>query len=492
MGNYLEKQRTLEHNILQQIEQLYKSWCAEPPTHIQKMPASGSDRQYYRVSSASKHAIAAYNTHQQENQTFIDYTNHFEQKGVAVPTIYAQDLEANLYLQQDLGNQTLLHCLEQQRGAEIALPLVVRNHYEQALAKLAYLQTKGSEGLAVEKHHKPAAFNQQNMLWDLNYFKYCFLKPSKVQFEEQLLEQDFQTLADYLDEECDYFMFRDFQARNIMLLQDEVYFIDYQGGKKGPLQYDVVSLLFQAKANLQPQEREDLLDYYMTQVSQYITIDVTAFRSKYYAFVLLRTLQVLGAYGYKGYFEQKKHFLESIPYALQNLKWLLQEIQFEVQVPHLMIYLTEMVEYGLEQQHKKEMKADRLTVRVQSFSYKNGIPPDPSGNGGGFVFDCRFLHNPGRYQPYKKLTGRDVPVIEFLQKDSTIDAFIAQIKPVLAEAIENYIDRGFASLCINFGCTGGQHRSVYSADAIAKFIQDNYSVNLLLHHREQERKNWRN
>ncbi len=484
--------------IKDSIDKLYQSWSSEKPTTITPMPQSGSDRQYYRIASSTRQVIAVYNIDQKENQTFIDYTNHFREKNVNMPEILAYDKSKCIYLLEDLGDTTLLQYLEESRKTKERLPETVLDKYKKALAQLAHLQIKGIEGLDIKQYHNPDSFNKQNMLWDLNYFKYCFLKPNKVSFEEQLLEQDFHALADYLDGNWQYFMFRDFQSRNIMLKEEKVYFIDYQGGKKGPLQYDVVSLLFQAKANLPNAQRGELLDYYIEKLQQYTIVDITQFKEKYYGFVLLRTLQVLGAYGFKGYLEQKKHFLDSIPFAIQNLKWLFNTTgereglseRLVQSIPNLMIYLGQLVETC--QPAKKIMKADKLTVRVQSFSYKYGIPKDPSGNGGGFVFDCRFIHNPGRYQPYKKLTGRDEPVKTFLKTDSTIEQYIENQKTILREAVENYIERGFASLCINFGCTGGQHRSVFCADAIADFIQEQYDVHVILHHREQERKNWKN
>lgn len=488
----------METSIPELIKELYLSWCNEAATIIHKMPPSGSDRQYYRLKSEQHQAIAVYNIDEKENQTFVDYTRHFRAKGCQLPTVLAADLSNNCYLLTDLGDTTLLQYLENNRLEAEKLPASILDKYKKALSQLAHLQIKGIEGLEVDKYHSPDSFNKQNMLWDLNYFKYCFLKPNKVHFEEQHLEDDFHALADYLDGDWEYFMFRDFQSRNIMLKDEQLYFIDYQGGKKGPLQYDVVSLLFQAKANLPNKQRSELLEYYITEVQKYTPIEPATFKAKYYGFVLLRTLQVLGAYGFKGYLEQKKHFLDSIPFAIQNLKWLLGTIdgsdglseEVKKITPNLIHYLHQLVKVC--QPSKKIMKADKLTVRVQSFSYKYGIPADPSGNGGGFVFDCRFIHNPGRYQPYKKLTGRDEPVKQFLKEESTIEQYVENQKQILSEAIENYIERGFASLCINFGCTGGQHRSVFCADAIATFVREKYDVKVLLHHREQERKNWKN
>ncbi len=481
----------MNKQLKQHIALLFESWAGESVLELETLPQSGSDRQYFRVKSTNHQALAAYNPSSSENKTFVDYTAHFRARGLALPEVYATDLEHDIYLLQDLGDNVLLNFLQANRAGEKINDAAIQ-YYKKALAKLAYMQIKGSEGLDIEAYHSLAAFGQQAMLWDSQYFKYCFLKPKNVEFDEHLLENDFRTLSQYLaSEQPSFFMFRDFQARNILLKGEEVYFIDYQGGKRGPLQYDVVSLLFQAKANLPNPLRQELLEHYIGEASKYIPLDADEFKDKYYAFALIRTLQVLGAYGFKGLYQGKAHFISSIPYALKNLSWLLTNIDFPIQIDHLKDVLQRLVEQELQPKPKIE-EENVLTVRVQSFSYKRGIPEDPSGNGGGFVFDCRFIHNPGRYEPYKKLTGRDQAVIDFFKENSTIHEFVKKVEQIVEEAVETYIERGFSSLCINFGCTGGQHRSVFSADYIAKHLQEKYPIKVLLHHREQERKNWKN
>ncbi|MDC0230860.1 phosphotransferase [Aureispira] len=477
--------------IKENIYRLYKAWSGEKPLEILALPQSGSERQYFRLKGANHQALAVYNLWDSENKTFIDYTKHFRSKGLTFPEIYAQDLDNHIYLIQDLGNTTLFNFLDSNRTGLIISDNVI-SFYKKALSRLAFMQIKGIEGLNIEQYHNPPIFDQQAMKWDLQYFKYCYLKPSKIIFDEQLLENDFNNLISYLSaEEFKYFMFRDFQSRNIMMEGEELYFIDYQGGKYGPLQYDVVSLLFQAKANLPNDLRQELLDHYILEASKYISFDIQKFKDKYYGYVLIRTLQVLGAYGFKGLFEGKNHFITSIPFALKNLSWLLKNIDLPLEIDYLKKVLKGIIDNEHEQKEYQQ-KADKLTVRIQSFSFKKGIPEDPSGNGGGFVFDCRFIHNPGRYEPYKKLTGRDKPVIDFFNKKSTINDFVKRVEAIIDEAVETYIERGFASLCINFGCTGGQHRSVFSADYIAKHLKSKYPVSIVLHHREQENKNWIN
>jgi aminoglycoside/choline kinase family phosphotransferase len=483
---------SLDTNLQQQITLLFENWAKESVQSIQILPQSGSDRQYFRIKGTKKTALAAFNQGQKENHTFVDYTQHFLKKGIKVPELYAENLAENIYLLQDLGDLTLLQYLESACKNGIPSDAAI-GYYKKALSSLALMQIEGIQDLVVEEYHSPASFNEQAMLWDLNYFKYCFLKTTKVEFDESALEKDFQSLTNYLAQEPQsFFMFRDFQARNIMIHQEEVYFIDYQGGKKGPLQYDVVSLLFQAKANLSNELRQELLDYYIEEVAQLKPIDTKQFKDNFYLFVLLRTLQVLGAYGFKGLYEQKEHFIASIPFALKNLDWLLNSVAFPIDLAYLKEVLNTLIEKEAKKTSTPVQKAKQLTVQVKSFSYKRGIPKDNSGNGGGFVFDCRFIHNPGRYQAYKKLTGRDQPVIDFFEKESTIHHFVAQVKVIVEEAVENYIERGFANLCINFGCTGGQHRSVFSADCIAQHLEEKYPIKVTLHHREQERKNWTN
>ncbi len=331
---------SLDHKI----KKLYESWSKEAILSVEKLPQSGSDRQYFRIKSQSKKALAAYNNCQSENRAFVDYTVHFGNKNINLPQIYAQNLDNNIYLLQDLGDITLLHFLQKNRLPNGEIPAIVINKYKAALSQLALMQIKGVEGLDLSNYQNPLRFDKQNMLWDLNYFKYCFLKASKAEFDESLLEKDFHTLAEYLSEEkTNFFMFRDFQSRNIMLEKENVYFIDYQGGKLGALQYDVVSLLFQAKANLSANLRIQLLDYYIKEASRHTSINAAKFKEKYYAFVLIRTLQVLGAYGFKGYYEQKEHFISSIPFALANLDWLINNIILPVKIPHLIAVLQKMI-----------------------------------------------------------------------------------------------------------------------------------------------------
>ena len=475
-----------------QLKAYYEAWAQEPLELLEILPVSGSQRRYIRVAGKKKRALIAYNPNSTENDAFVAYTKHFLEQGLPVPQLYTSPEQNHLYLLEDLGNRTLLQQLEQKRdGTTIHASTIA--YYKKSLEALAQLQVKGIQGLAVEDYQQPSQFNRNNMLWDVNYFKYYFLKPKEVTFNEAELEQDFNTLIDYLAQiPTNSFMMRDCQARNIMVKGDAIYFIDYQGGKYGPLQYDVASLLYQAKADLPQTLREELLEHYLQALSQLVDVDPAKFKASFYGFVLLRSLQVLGAYGFKGLFQGKTHFIQSIPYALKNVQWLLDQQLVPVDIPHLTQVLRDLIAQNQQTVITTSTHSNQLTVTIQSFSYRRGIPVDHSGNGGGFVFDCRFLHNPGRYQPYKHLTGRDPSVIDFLLEKSDITTFLNQVKEVVMPAVENYIERQFSHLSINFGCTGGQHRSVYSADQIAAFLEQKYPVQVVLKHREQERKGWKN
>jgi aminoglycoside/choline kinase family phosphotransferase len=473
------------------LSQLFEQWCGERPSLVLPLAPSASPRIYYRLSSAEKSAIGAFNTDRKENTAFLAFSKHFKSKGLPVPEIYAEDLEQNVYLQEDLGATTLYSYLLQ---AGDYFPDYLVQIYKKVAEKLALLQVQGGEGLDFSVCYPRAAFDKQSMLWDFNTFKYYFLKLAKIPFDEQALEDDAHRFSDYLlGAGCSHFMFRDFQARNIMVKGGEPYFIDYQGGRRGAMQYDLASLLFQAKANIPPDIRQELLFHYIGVVSELMPLDEEKFTEYFYGYALIRCIQTFGTYGFRGLFERKEYFIKSIPFAIRNAKWILENTSFPVEMPELTKTLTAIVaSKKFEPFDKIKASSSLLTVTVQSFSYRQGIPEDTSGHGGGFVFDCRSIHNPGRYEPYKKLTGRDEAVINFLQQHSNIEEFLNYVFLIVNPAIENYIDRSFTNLSIGFGCTGGQHRSVYAAGRLAKHIHENYGLKVALKHVEQERKGWKN
>lgn len=474
------------------LSDLFEEWSGKSPELFLPLAPSGSNRIYYRLKSGSHSAIGTYSPNPKESQAFLTFSRHFKEKGLPVPEIYTENLAEKVYLQEDLGSTTLYSYLLQK---DDYFPDYLIQIYKKVVEKLAHLQIEGSRDLDYSVCYPRASFDKQSMLWDFSYFKYYFLKIAGAPFDEQALEDDFHRMADWLLEaDADFFMFRDFQTRNIMIKSGEPFFIDYQGGRRGALQYDLASLLYQAKANIPTDIRTELLDHYLEVAGELIDIDRPKFVEFYNGFVLMRCIQVLGAYGFRGLYERKEHFIKSIPFALRNIKWVLDHHQLPIQITELSSSLQHLIESKLFEPFDKIKGASSLlTVSINSFSYKyGGIPEDPSGNGGGFIFDCRFIHNPGRYEPYKKLTGRDESVINFLRHHSSIDNFLNNIYHIVDEAVEDYIERSFTHLQVNFGCTGGQHRSVYAADQMAKHLREKYGVKVQVQHLEQEKKGWRN
>lgn len=465
---------------------LFIKWAGEKPYKITPLPLSGSSRKYYRIKSPGKNAIGVENSDRKENIAFIEFTKHFLKNNINVPELYASDLDNDVYLLEDLGDVTLFSFLTDKRKTG-GFPAKLKNIYKKILEELPEIQINASKDLPYLYCYPRAEFDKQSMMWDLSYFKYYFLKLAQIEFDEQALEDDFQAFTDYLlTADRNYFLYRDFQSRNIMLKDEKIYFIDYQGGRKGALQYDVASLLYDAKAAIPDDIREELLDHYISILQNYIKVDEDKFKSYYFGYVLIRIMQAMGAYGFRGFYEKKAHFLASIPYAIQNMKGILEKIQLPIELPTLMNVLNKLV--NSEKLKEIGQSRNKLTVSVNSFSYKRGIPVDESGHGGGFVFDCRALNNPGRYEQYKDLTGKDLKVIEFLQKEQDVKDFISHVKSIIDMSVENYLKRGFSNLMINFGCTGGQHRSVFMAEYFSNYLRDKYNVNVVKRHREQEMK----
>jgi aminoglycoside/choline kinase family phosphotransferase len=474
------------------LPKLFEDWAGEPAIKMDQLALAGSDRRYSRIIGETKQAIGTYNADFKENKAFIRFSQHFWKKGLRVPEVYAENLLNGVYLQEDLGDTQLFNLLPQV-GEEWTEDLA--DLYKKSLFHLAELQIKGGEGLDYSVCYPRAAFDKQSMMWDLNYFKHYFLKLAKVPFDEQALEDDFQKFTDYLLlADSNYFLFRDFQSRNIMIKNNEPYFVDYQGGRKGALQYDVASLLYQAKGGVPSRLKKSFFEYYLDKVDDTVNVDKRFFTEQYYGYVLIRCLQALGAYGFRGLYERREHFLSSIPIAIDQMEQILGFIQLPVRLPELFKCLDLICKSdAFEGFDKKKYAHSPLVVKVNSFSYRQtGYPSDDSGNGGGFAFDCRFIDNPGRYEEYKKLTGRDKPVMDFLKTQSVMESFLQSVYGIVDKAVETYLERGFDSLMINFGCTGGQHRSVYAADATAKHLKDKYGVKIELHHIEQEKKAWVN
>lgn len=461
------------------LAQLYQSYTGEAPTSIEPLPGAGSNRKYFRL-KGKESLIGVYGTSTEENRAFIYMARHFSQKGLPVPRILAESPDQSVYLQDDLGDTSLFQLIKQGRESG-NFSDEETNILKRTIRLLPQIQFEGSKDMDFSYCYPLATFNRRSVLWDLNYFKYCFLKATGLEFQENLLEDDFERMADTLLQiEPQVFMYRDFQSRNVMIREGKPYFIDFQGGRKGPFYYDVASFLWQAKANYPDSLRQELLNEYLDALRPYHTIDKEQFLTTLRHFVLFRTLQVLGAYGFRGYFEKKAHFIQSVPYAIENLRQLL-ETDFP-EYPYLCLMLRKLTELP---QFASIRNRRKLTVRVMSFSYKKGIPEDPSGNGGGYVFDCRAVHNPGKYEQYKQLTGRDKPVIDFLEQDGEILQFLEHVDALADAHVQRFLERGFTNLSICFGCTGGQHRSVYSAEHVAHHLNEKFGVHIHLIHREQ-------
>jgi len=472
--------------VEKQLAELFKSWNGEDPTKIEKMPAHGSYRTYYRLYGKDKTAIGAHNADKAENVAFLSFSKHFFDSGFPVPEIFGEDTESDTYLEQDLGDETLFSFLSNEREKHGFSDNIVKV-YEKVIENLPRFQIEAAKDLDYSVCYPRASFDKQSMMWDLNYFKYYFLKLSKIPFDEQKLEDDFQLFSDFLLRAGqNYFLYRDFQSRNVMLQNGEPYFIDYQGGRKGALQYDIASLLYDAKADIPKEVRLHLLEKYIEAVAKYTNIDRKTFLEFYYGFVYVRIMQALGAYGFRGFYERKAHFLKSVPYAIKNLEDLLHTTTLPIEIPALRDAWSRLIQSTfLRQLGDVDLK---MTVRIQSFSYRRGIPWDERGHGGGFVFDCRPLPNPGRLEEFKILTGNDEKTIAFLEKENDVKVYLDNVFNLVDQAIENYKSRNFTDLMIAFGCTGGQHRSVYCSNQLREYIKKKHKIDVELRHRELEMK----
>lgn len=461
------------------LKDLYLSYVGKDADSITELPSSGSNRRYFRL-SGDQTLIGVSGTSPEENQAFLYMARHFREKGLPVPEVYAKSDDARFYLQEDLGNMLLFDAIEKGRKSSV-FDEEEKRLLHKTIRLLPRVQFVGADGFDFSRCYPQAEFNQRSILWDLNYFKYCFLKATGMDFQENCLEDDFQKMASVLLRNASAtFMYRDFQSRNVMIKEGEPWLIDFQGGRKGPVYYDVASFLWQAKARYPEDLRNELLADYMDALRQYMPVDETYFLSQLRHFVLFRTLQVLGAYGFRGYFEKKPHFIQSVPFAMDNLRVLLAKDYPEY--PYLCDILRKLTNL---KQFSDDIQKRMLEVKIVSFAYKKGIPNDPTGNGGGFVFDCRAINNPGKYERYNHFTGLDEPVIRFLEEDGEITRFLEHVYELVDASVKRYLDRGFTNLMVCFGCTGGQHRSVYSAQHLAEHIHRKFGVKVNLIHREQ-------
>ena len=502
---------------MHKLIELYKQWSGAEPAHTQQLPVAGSNRVYYRLTAHDgTSVVGVIGTSRDENHAFVYLCRHFSKRQLPVPKLLAVSDDELRYLESDLGSVSLFDAIRGGREAGGRYTLKEVQLLRRTIRELPNIQMRGARELDFSNCYPQAEFDVDSVLFDLNYFKYCFLKATELDFHELKLEADFRLLAKDLTSVDDQqaFLYRDFQARNVMLSEDgSPYFIDFQGGRKGPYYYDLASFLWQASAKYPHKLRRELVYEYYNALKHYTEVPSPhKFVERLSLFVLFRQLQVLGAYGFRGYFERKPHFIESIPPAIQNIRELLDERNFPY--PYLTDVLTRLTKLprfqyvettasradGYKTTDKNPYKPHPqdgpatfskydaqgpLVVKVFSFSYRKGIPEDTSGNGGGYVFDCRSTHNPGRYEPYKQLTGLDEPVIRFLEDDGEILSFLDSVYKLADAHVRRYIQRGFTSLMFSFGCTGGQHRSVYSAQHLAEHIHDKFGVEVQICHREQ-------
>ena len=480
------------------LKKLFEQHFQSPVERVQPLQGQlgGSGRNVIRLTGGQHSAVGILYAVREENVAFLEFSRHFRRHRLPVPEIYAEELSQGAYLEEDLGDTTLFDFLSNNRSGESVAPQVIEA-YRKAVAFLPRFQIEAGHDLNYKLCYPRASFDRQSIAWDLNYFKYYFLRLAGVPFNEQALEDDFARLIKFLlSAERDYFLYRDFQSRNVMLRNGRLSFLDYQGGRKGALQYDIASLLYDAKADLPPELRRQLLDYYLDCLTGYVKLERDSFMHHYYAYVYVRIMQALGAYGFRGFYERKAHFLQSVPYALKNVRWLLHHATLPVALPALMDAFTGMLGSEklqnlayTEPQKPSQAAASgpgKLTVRVFSFSFHRTPPKDESGNGGGFVFDGRSLPNPGREERFKPFTGKDPAVIEYLNQQETVHQFLSSVTSLVDASVSNYQRRGFKNLMVSFGCTGGQHRSVYLAEQLARHLRNKNGVEVVVRHLELE------
>jgi aminoglycoside/choline kinase family phosphotransferase len=480
------------------LKSLFERHFHSPVERVQPLQGQlgGSGRKIVRLSNEKSSAIGILYDVYEENVAFLEFSRHFRRHGLPVPEIYGEDLSRGAYVEEDLGGTTLFEFLASHRSGAIIGPEAVAA-YRKVVALLPRFQVEAGRDLNYGVCYPRASFDRQSIAWDLNYFKYYFLRLAGIPFNEQALEDDFNRLTEFLlNARRDYFLYRDFQSRNVMLRETaagrdiQPFFLDYQGGRKGALQYDIASLLYDAKADLTPDLRQQLLDHYLDSLAGFVDLERAEFMQFYYPYVYVRIMQALGAYGFRGFYERKEHFLQSVPYALKNLRWLLHNVQLPVALPALMEAFKSIVaSEKLQGLTSEGVKPEKLTVRIFSFSFHRGLPQDDTGNGGGFVFDGRSLPNPGREERFKTLTGKDAAVIEYLDRQESVHRFVASVNALVDESVSVYQQRGFKHLMVSFGCTGGQHRSVYLAEQLAKHLRDTKQVDVVVRHREQEHLN---
>lgn len=469
------------------LRRLFEQHFRAPAEQVQPLQGQlgGSGRIIVRLTGSGQTAIGILYSVREENAAFLEFSRHFRRHGLPVPEIYIEDLSQGAYLEEDLGDTTLFEFLGNNRAGDAIAPPAIEA-YRKVVAVLPRFQVVAGRDLNYKVCYPRSSFDRQSIAWDLNYFKYYFLRLAGVPFNEQALELDFTRLTKFLlAANHDYFLYRDFQSRNVMLRGGQPFFLDYQGGRKGALQYDIASLLYDGKADLPPELRQQLLDHYLNCLGGFIDLKREAFMEHYYAYVYVRILQALGAYGFRGFYERKPHFLQSVPYALKNLRWLAEHVRLPIALPALLDSLERMS--ASERLQNLPAPSAGLTVRIFSFSFHHSMPADEAGHGGGFVFDARSLPNPGREEQFRQFTGKDAAVIDFLDRHESVREFLSHAISLVDASVAAYQRRGFSNLMVSFGCTGGQHRSVYLAEQLARHLRGTAGVEVVVRHVELEK-----
>lgn len=456
--------------------ELFEFHFKESVVEILPLKAHASPRIRFRLRSKSRSVIGVKNDDIPENRTFIYLTEHFRKHYLPVPEIYCIHPSADIYLEEDLGDVTLYDLLQSSRSESDPFPSHIEQYYQLAIEYLPQFQVIAGNTIDYTQTHRKNHFGSEFMLSDMRYFRDQFLRQKGHFFDEFALNRDFNKLADYLGAvPADYFMYRDFQSRNIMIKNEQLYFIDYQSGCKGALQYDLVSLLFQSQAKIPVEARLKLQNVYLEAIQKHVKIDDKEFLNYLNTFALLRIMQVLGTYGLRGLKEGKQYFIDSIEMALENLRWLYMSNELPIKLPELERAIKSIS--ATKQEQGVSMKDDeKLILSLYSFSYKQATPTPFNPHGGGFVFDCRCLPNPGREEAYKSKSGLDKEVVDYLESRVEVEEFFVRIAAIIEQALQAYVGRKFSSLSVAFGCTGGQHRSVYFVERLAKHLANKYNI----------------
>ncbi len=462
--------------ILHGLKALFEGVFNDSVVSVERLPRSASYRQYYRIRGRRNQVIGTYNPNESENIAFIYMSEYFRSHGLNVPLIYGKNIKKYIYLQEDLGNQTLKNHIRLHPHTKLEL-------LRKVLDYLVKFQTIDLSGFDWSKCYPAPAFDRTAYMFDLNYFKFMVLRLLKVHYNDLALEEQFQHLLDrLLETEHKYFVYRDFQSRNIMLFKNDLYFIDYQGGRRGSLFYDLVSLLYDTKLELTHEERMGLAKHYFNRTKHLHNLSFASFWDYVLLFALVRKMQALAAYCFRGIVENKVIFLSGLQKAFGQVMDIVKNNLFQQEFTLLVDYISEAYRNLPYRRQKVE-----VSIEINSFSYLHGgYPPDEYDNGGGFVFDCRMLPNPGRLEQFAHRTGLDSEVASWLEVQPEFEEFIVSAFRMIYQAVITYQAKGYTHLQVNFGCTGGQHRSVYCAKKIAWLLGQFFDTEIVVYHRQKQ------